>query len=92
MRSEQKYIIDKEKISWRILDGEAVILNLDNGFYYSLNKVGTQIWELLAEKENTDEIIDIIADEYKADRKMVKTDLTDLFCKLKEEALIKSIE
>ena len=35
MKLEQKYVIDKDKISWRILDGEAVILNVDNGFYYS---------------------------------------------------------
>lgn len=37
------YRIDKDNVTHRILDGEAVILNLDSGDYYSLNEVGTKI-------------------------------------------------
>lgn len=92
MRLEKKYSIDQDKISWRILDGEAVILNLDSGFYYSLNKIGTRIWELLSKGKTTEEIIDIISSEYKADNGKVRNDTINLFNELKKEDLIKTIE
>lgn len=30
------YRIDKDKVTYRVIGGEAAILNLDNGYYYSL--------------------------------------------------------
>lgn len=32
------------RITWERLDGECVLLNLDNGSYFSLNEVGAAIW------------------------------------------------
>lgn len=33
-----------------VLDGEAVVLNLRTGVYYTLNGTGTRLWELLQQK------------------------------------------
>jgi len=38
-------------IVWRIVDKEAVILNIDNGDYFSLNQTGTKIFLAIAEKK-----------------------------------------
>lgn len=34
-------------VVWTAVDGEAVLLDLDGGCYFSLNAVGTVIWEML---------------------------------------------
>ncbi len=36
------------EVQWTVLDGEAVLLNLENGVYYTLNGVGTKICQLSA--------------------------------------------
>src|ERR1035437_1945172 len=34
-------------VIWSAVDGEAVLLDLASGYYFSLNPVGTVIWDLL---------------------------------------------
>ena len=34
-------------VIWSAVDGEAVLVDLTSGYYFSLNRVGTVIWELL---------------------------------------------
>lgn len=42
--------VAKQNASWRIVDGEAVVIHLQTTHYYSLNGSGTYVWELLAEQ------------------------------------------
>ncbi|ETJ15853.1 hypothetical protein Q604_UNBc4C00183G0002, partial [human gut metagenome] len=35
------------------IDGETVMMDIENGEYYALNEVGTRVWELTKEKINT---------------------------------------
>ena len=47
----------------RMLDGEAVILDLNSGEYFGLNETGARIWELL-ELHDTSEIAATLAREF----------------------------
>jgi hypothetical protein len=51
---------------WRVVDGEAVILDLDGGQYFGLNQVGTRIWELLKEGRSSASIRALLSEEYDA--------------------------
>ena len=52
-----KFIVNEEITSWKELDGELVIINFENMYYFSLNTAGTFIWNLLLQKElSADEI------------------------------------
>ena len=42
------YHVDLPNIVHETIDGEAIFVNLDNGTYYSLDGVGSQIWDLLS--------------------------------------------
>lgn len=88
MRLEQKYSIDRKKITWRILDGEAVILNLDNGYYYSLNEVGTRIWQAIDKGKSSREIIDYLQEEYQVEKRQLQNDLAEIIKDLEKEGLI----
>jgi hypothetical protein len=51
MPSKQQYSIDEENSAWRIVDGEAVIINAETTFYYGLNVSATLIWQTLLEED-----------------------------------------
>jgi hypothetical protein len=36
-----------EEVAAKGIDGEAILINLSNGIYYSLDNVGGLIWELI---------------------------------------------
>ena len=48
--SNQRFRVNTPNVTHETIDGEAVIINLDSGNYYSLVEVGSFIWGLL-EKE-----------------------------------------
>lgn len=83
-----RYKINKDKVASRIINGEAVLLNLDNGFYYSLNKTGSEVWQCLQEGKNTDEIIALLEKTYSQDEAKLKKDVTSLINDLAKEELI----
>ncbi len=85
----QRYKIDKDNVTYRIIDNEAVILNLDNGYYYSLNSVGTQIWQAVDKQKNLSEILGLLKEEYQLAEKQLENDLMELVRDLEKEKLIK---
>ena len=52
-------------VTWRKVNEEAVILNLETSVYYSVNQAGTFIWELLVEGKPLEKIGPALAAEYK---------------------------
>lgn len=78
MTLKKSYRIDSDKLAWRNIEGEAVILNLDSGYYYRLNPTGSRIWQMLAEKNNPEQIIKTLATEYSLPEERVERDLEEL--------------
>jgi len=70
------------------LEGEAVILSLKGGIYYTLNPVGTRIWALAQKPVQVREIRDIILKEYEIDAGRCEDDLFALLEDLEKEGLI----
>jgi hypothetical protein len=84
-----KSVILNKNIAWKRVEDEAVVLNLDTGFYYSLNPISTKIWELLDKKKGIEEIIREILCEYDVEEKILRKDLKKLIEDLKQENLIR---
>ncbi|HOW35256.1 MAG TPA: PqqD family protein [Candidatus Omnitrophota bacterium] len=89
-KQSKRYRIDTEKIVWRTIDGEVVILDLDSGRYYSLNKTGSFAWSLLNENKTGEQIIEKIREEYGLDYKKASQDIRSLIKDLETEGLIVS--
>lgn len=89
MKGSQSYSIDRENIADRIIENETVVLNLDNGMYYSLNEVGTHIWRFLDQGKSIDEIIAHLAAMYTVTQKNLTHDVATLIDELVKERLIK---
>ncbi len=91
MNLTKKYTIDKDKATFRVVNGEAVILNLDNGYYYSLNKVGTRIWEAIDKQRSLNEILNSLKEKYPLPERQLKNDLLELVKDLEKEKMIEKI-
>ena len=83
-----RYHIDTDKVVWRNLSGEAIILNLETGHYYSLNKTGTLIWSLLCENKDSEEIIDRVVGKYRISKEKAKEDMEALVALLENVNLL----
>lgn len=75
---------------FRELRGGAVALNLQTGQYYSLNEVGTRMWELLQEEGSEDAAVSAIVEEYDVDPEQAAQDLNRLLQELQESGLIRA--
>lgn len=70
------------------LDGEAAILNLKNGVYYSLNPVGARIWTLIQKTTILTAVHDTILDEYDIEADVCERDMLDLVQRLAAAGLV----
>jgi len=58
-----KYMRNSKTISGRLHD-ELVMMDLDQGKYFSLNPVATRIWDLLEQPIAIEELCSFLMDEY----------------------------
>jgi hypothetical protein len=70
------------------LNGEAVLLNMDNEFYYSLNAIGSKIWQLLNQQMNMEGVIQQLLQIYQVDESTLRQDVAMLIRELCENGLL----
>jgi hypothetical protein len=70
------------------LDGETVLLDLSSGRYYTLNRVGTAIWERCTGHQSLQEIHASLCAKYKAASDRISDDLLALVTHLGHEGLL----
>jgi hypothetical protein len=57
------------------VDGEAVLLDVDQGMYYALNEVGTRAWKYLKDSGDVEDAVTGILKEYEVDEATLRDDL-----------------
>lgn len=71
------------------VDGENVILDLEEGVYYGLNPVGSRIWNRIQEPVRVGEIVSDITAEYDVEYERCFSDVIALLRDLDEHDLIR---
>lgn len=79
---------DHETIIERVVAGEALVIHLSSGDYYSLDSVGSRIWESIDGNRTVGDLAALILDEYDADRDQVVADVLRLVQQLADEGLL----
>jgi hypothetical protein len=77
-----------ERIVYKKVGEEMVLLDFERGIYYGLNPVGARVWELLAEGKSTDEIIDLLTVEFDVEKTDAKCDVMALMDDLAANGLV----
>lgn len=74
-----------------IIGGEAILLNLRSGLYFSLNRLGARVWTLLEQGMSTAEVRQLILVEYDVKEPELERDLDELIAQLlRSELLLES--
>ena len=89
---KQRVQPNKQEVAAKVMDGEAILINLSNGVYYSMDKVGAVVWELIEKDYNVEEIIEAVAARYEVSTEQVQTDVARLAEQLVEENLVLAAE
>ncbi|MFP7735351.1 lasso peptide biosynthesis PqqD family chaperone [Priestia aryabhattai] len=71
------------------MDGEKVMLSIDNGKYYNLGELGGQIWEKIKEPLSILELIHTLMAEYDVELNVCKEQVISFLSLLLKEGLIK---
>src|SRR5215468_4407057 len=86
----QRFRVNTPTVYHETIDGEAVIINLDNGNYYSLTDAGSVIWDLVAHRLPVSEICREVCETYQGDRSQIESGVHELLSHLQQENLIVS--
>lgn len=79
-------------IAAKVIDGEAIIMNLSNGLYYSMDGVGAWVWTQLEDGRSLDEIAETVERRYGVERDTALRDVTGLVDRLLTEELVRVAE
>jgi len=79
---------NREEVAAEVLDGEAILINLTSGVYYSMDGVGGVVWSLIEQGAGISTIVDRVSDTFGVARDQVETDLRNLVAELIRENLV----
>ncbi len=79
---------DHDTIIERVVAGEALVIHLSSGDYYSLDSVGTRIWENIDGTRTVRDLTELIVEEYDVDGDQVVADVLRLVEQLADEGLL----
>jgi hypothetical protein len=77
-------------IASKVIDGEAILINLRTGAYYSLRDAGALVWHGLREQRTRDEILELLSARYSSAGHDLAADLDDLLAQLGAENLLRA--
>jgi hypothetical protein len=77
-----------DNAAFEVVAGEAILIRLDTGTYFSLNKIGTEFWEMLDGEQSIGDHAAVIAKRYEVDTAMVLADLLELAGKMAVDDLV----
>jgi|ERR1700754_3568178 len=90
--TNQRFRVNTPTVTHEIIDGEAVIINLDSGNYYSLVEEGSLIWSLVEKGASASELQNAILQSYQGDAQEIDRGVQELLAQLQQENLIVPVD
>lgn len=77
-----RFRLNEPQVTAKVMDGEAVIIHLGTGVYYSMDGAGCAVWEGIVAGHDAGAVIDGIVGRYGVDRPTVAEDVRRLLDEL----------
>lgn len=68
--------------------GEMVLLNKENGDYFTLNSMGSEVYNLISDGMETGDIIDLLFERYEIEHDKLRTDILAIIDDMKEKNIL----
>jgi Coenzyme PQQ synthesis protein D (PqqD) len=88
MEGHRRLCPNELEVAAKVIDGEAIIIRLSDGMYFSLNSAGSLVWELIERRETVGEIQAALLARSNAIEQEVRDDVTRLANELLRENLV----
>ncbi|MBK8128727.1 MAG: PqqD family protein [bacterium] len=88
MSQHTSFRVNTPSVISEIVDNEAIIVNLDNGAYYSLRDTGCVIWRLIEQGATTAQIVAQLNLKYGGATAVIMSAVQQLITELRAEALV----
>ena len=88
MMNLQSYPVRKEQVIAQKASNDFLLFNMHDGNYYSLNEVGSRIWELCDGDHSVAQLLETLKAEYDAPVESLAQDVLELLEELKSGKLI----
>ena len=85
---KMRYRVNSPQVINETIDGEAIMINLATGSYYSLDRVGGDVWTLLEASQSVDDIVAQLGKRYDAAEDDIRRGVSDLVQRLSDEELV----
>lgn len=90
--NNQRFRVNTPTVTHETIDGEAVIINLDTGNYYSLVEEGSFIWSLMEKGASATEVQNVVLQNYQGDAPEIDRGVQELLTQLQQENLIVPVD
>ncbi|MGA2046260.1 MAG: PqqD family protein [Terracidiphilus sp.] len=94
----QQRVETRDTVAWSAkplaseIGGEVVLMNMERGYYYSLDDIGSEIWRSLQLPVSVASLCQSLAAKYHTELATVTADVLLLLNKLLEHELIRVVE
>ena len=78
----------EHQVAAKIMDGEAILINLSTGLYYSVGGTGGLIWSLIENQHSLSEIAGVLSEQFGVNKDEISKDIEKLASELLTENLI----
>ena len=85
-----KYIRNSQTLSGRLSD-ELVMMDINKGKYFSLNKVATRIWDLLEKPLDLERLCETLRLEYEVDEEQCRSEVKDHLAEMIKLGLVNEV-
>lgn len=92
MSREQRYRINEPHVVAEVIDGEAIVVNLDSGNYFSLRETAASIWQALVAGNTCPDVSRMIGRGYVGEPDAIKAAILTFIERLLKEGLIQAVE
>jgi len=90
---QEKYVqVNSPDVIFEIFDDEIVLINLENGNYYSITNVAAIIWKHIGDGSFIGEIAKRISNAYQGERKEIEQAIISFLGELQQESLIRFVD
>ena len=81
-----------QDVAAKVLDGEAIMINLTLGTYYSLDRIGTVVWELIERGHSLRRIVEALTSRFDVSPETARADLQRLVGEMLEEGIVVRVD
>ncbi len=81
-------VVRNKKIAWQKVDDKYVLVSPRTKRIHVLHGCGGRIWEHVEKPHTTDDLVELICEEYEVPEEDARRDITEYVSKLKEEEIV----